>query len=82
MKPLNINPNENTSASQNARILAHLLAGGTVTALSALADFGCLRLASRISDLRAAGHPVKDAWTSTPATHKRVKVYFIDPETN
>lgn len=36
-------------------IREHLLNGGSITALEALRDFGCYRLASRISDLRSEG---------------------------
>ena len=36
-----------------------LLRGGSITALEALRDFGCYRLASRISDLRNEGFKIK-----------------------
>jgi hypothetical protein len=36
-------------------IRERLLNGGSITALEALRDFGCYRLASRISDLRSEG---------------------------
>ena len=36
-------------------IREHLLKGGSITALEALRDFGCYRLASPISDLRSEG---------------------------
>ena len=38
--------------SQTERIKAYLLKGKTLTALQALKLFGCLRLASRINELR------------------------------
>ena len=44
--------------SQIDRILAVLESGGTLTALDALEDFGCSRLASRITDLKRRGVPV------------------------
>ena len=44
--------------SQIDRILAVLESGGTLTALDALENFGCSRLASRISDLKRQGYPV------------------------
>jgi hypothetical protein len=31
---------------------------GSITQLEALHDIGCMRLASRISDLRAQGYPI------------------------
>lgn len=36
-------------------IREHLLNGGSITALEALREYGCYRLASRISDLRQEG---------------------------
>lgn len=62
--------------TQNRRILAHLQNGGTVTSLTALYDFGCLRLSGRIFELREAGYPIEDEWVETPSG-KRVKMYFL-----
>ena len=45
--------------SQLDRILAVLENGGTLTALDAIEDFGCSRLASRITDLKRRGIPVR-----------------------
>lgn len=57
--------------SQNKRIAKYLKSGKKISPLIALRDFGCLRLASRINDLRNDGmsieskmiyeHPVKFA---------------------
>lgn len=41
--------------SQKLLIRERLLKGGSLTALEALREFGCFRLASRISDLRSDG---------------------------
>lgn len=49
----------NVTASQCARILAHLKAGNSLTALGALDEFGCNRLAARIRDLRDDGHDIQ-----------------------
>lgn len=46
--------------SQKQHILEWLQAGNPITALEALVMFGCFRLAARICDLRAEGHPIKD----------------------
>ena len=51
----NINDNESTALSQNKMIAAYLNEGHTLTQLEALPLFGCLRLASRIHDLREKG---------------------------
>ena len=45
--------------TQNEMILEHLVAGYSITALEALYDFGCFRLASRISDLKKAGYDIE-----------------------
>lgn len=43
------------TSSQNSRIANYLIAGNTLTALEALDKFGCIRLPSRINDLRNRG---------------------------
>ena len=52
---MNINDNAASSATQCAQIKAWLLSGKTLTSLEALKHFGCMRLASRIHDLRERG---------------------------
>lgn len=52
---MNINDNAQSSASQNAKIKVWLQAGRKLTSLEALNLFGCMRLASRIHDLRERG---------------------------
>lgn len=52
---MNINYNAESSASQCAQIKDWLLSGKTLTSLDALKHFGCMRLASRIHDLRERG---------------------------
>lgn len=44
--------------TQNQEILECLKHGNSLTAIEALRRFGCFRLAARINDLRAAGHPI------------------------
>ena len=41
--------------TQKLLIRERLMKGGSITALEALIEFGCYRLASRISDLRSEG---------------------------
>lgn len=74
---MNINPNEKTSQSQNAKILAHLQNGGRITSLSALKNFGCLRLSARIKDLRDRGHDIQSQFITVPSG-KKVKQYFME----
>lgn len=72
----NINLNGESGASQNAKILAHLQGGGRITSLEALRMFGCLRLASRIADLRRE-NDIRSRFVTLP-NGKRVKEYFIE----
>ena len=47
-----------SSTTQSKRILSHLKSGKRLTAIEALDQFGCFRLAARIADLRAEGHSI------------------------
>lgn len=50
--------NESSNATQCNRIAEHLHKGLTITSLEALHLFGCMRLASRIHDLRVRGENI------------------------
>lgn len=45
--------------TQSERIMQYLRENGSITQLDALREFGCMRLASRISDLKRDGVPIK-----------------------
>ena len=84
---MNDNPNIQESESQCKRILAYLLNGSRITSLSggerqrieALRLFGCMRLASRISDLRKSHPEIKFKATRVETTTgKRVAQYYIE----
>lgn len=45
--------------TQCERILQYIDENGSITQLDALREFGCMRLASRISDLKKAGYPIR-----------------------
>lgn len=45
-------------ATQCDKVLAYMKEFGSITQLDALHDLGCMRLASRISDLRQQGYPI------------------------
>jgi hypothetical protein len=45
-------------ATQCQKVLAYMRAFGSITQMDALQDLGCMRLASRISDLRYQGYPI------------------------
>lgn len=75
----NINLNEQSSASQNAMILAHLKKGGTITSLSAReAPFDCLRLSARIWDLRDRGYEIKTRTKVVGKKKKSIAEYYMD----
>lgn len=50
--------------NQTERILRHLQTFGAITSLEAIQDYGILRLASRISDLRKEGLPIRSEMVS------------------
>lgn len=59
--------------SQRSRIKRHLESGKKISPLQALREYGCMRLASRISELRREGMPI------TVETHKKgYAVYRLD----
>jgi len=45
--------------TQNYRIIEYMQEFGSITQLDALRDLGVMRLASRISDLKKNGYPIK-----------------------
>lgn len=45
--------------TQNEKILDYMRENGCITPLDALREFGCMRLASRISDLKKLGYKIK-----------------------
>lgn len=44
--------------TQCERILRHLNDHGSITSLEAMSEYGIMRLASRINDLKRMGHPI------------------------
>lgn len=51
--------------SQNEKIIQYIEENGSISPLEALREFGCMRLASRISDLRKAGFPITSEMETT-----------------
>ena len=45
-------------STQCDKVLEYMRQFGSITQLQALSDIGCMRLASRISDLRQQGYPI------------------------
>jgi hypothetical protein len=62
--------------TQAGKILAYLQAGNRITALEALQQFGCLRLAARIYELRNQGWQIAERMVETGGG-KRVAEYSI-----
>lgn len=58
--------------TQCQEILAAMERGREITQLDALRDFGVMRLASRISDLRSQGHPIAKRMKRVTARNGRV----------
>lgn len=45
--------------TQCERVLKYIEETGSITQMDALREFGCMRLASRMSDIKKMGYPVK-----------------------
>ena len=45
-------------STQCDKVLEYMKTFGSITQLQALQDIGCMRLASRITDLRQQGYPI------------------------
>jgi len=60
--------------SQAEHVLWHMQVYGRITPLEALREYGCMRLAARIHELRARGHQI-EALTSRDG----YAVYFMRP---
>lgn len=74
------------NGTHNQLIRQRLLDGGSITGMEALNEFGCYRLASRISDLRREGLKIKKTMetginrvTGKPVTYARY--YLAKTET-
>ncbi len=64
--------------SQNARILDYLSKGYSITPLEALDLFGCMRLTSRMHDLRSFyGITFEEEWIKNRRTKKHYKAFSL-----
>lgn len=63
----NVNLNSESARSQCDRIAQYMEAGYSLTSLEALQMFGCMRLASRICDLRDRGYEINTCRVKTPS---------------
>lgn len=55
---------KNNNPTQAQRVLDYIEEFGSITQLDALQDLGVMRLASRISDLKRMGYPIKSEFDS------------------
>lgn len=55
--------------TQCDKILAYIREHGSITPLDALREFGCMRLASRMSDLKGRGYAVKSTMETSKNQH-------------
>lgn len=62
---MNNNPNQRKGRSQADKILRHLQGGRGITSLQAFTKYDCMRLASRISDLKKKGYRIATKWIVT-----------------
>ena len=72
----NINDNEKSARTQCNMIANYLERGFSITSLEALQMFGCMRLASRICDLRERGYEINTCKIKTE-TGKWVTEYSL-----
>lgn len=70
--------------TQCQMILGYMKEFGPITALDAMREFGCMRLASRIADLRGQGHAIgrrmKES-TNRYGSKVRYAEYYLEEET-
>ena len=64
--------------TQVEMILSHLKRR-PITAMQALGNYGCFRLAARINNLRALGHKIRTE-TRKLANGKRIAVYHLEDQ--
>lgn len=72
-----------SKATQAERILQYMEDFGSITQLEALNDLGCMRLASRISDLKKKGIPIKSEVITVKNRYKEdcyIKRYSLGGE--
>ena len=65
----------NERPKQVDRILDYMRRYGSITTLDAMLDLGILRLASRISELKKAGVPIRRDWAKVTNRHGKRATY-------
>lgn len=65
------------SHSQTEKILQALQQGRELTPKDALTEFGCMRLAARVEELRKRGYDIVSTVSQDPQTRKRYAHYHL-----
>lgn len=68
------------STTQNQRILQHMQQGKAITPIDALNNYGCMRLAARIAELKKQGHAIK-SYKRRSANGATFSIYWIENDT-
>tara|TARA_R100001443_G_scaffold17872_1_gene28488 strand:+ start:8812 stop:9045 length:234 start_codon:yes stop_codon:yes gene_type:complete len=68
--------------SQNKQIKEYLNHGNKITSLDAFQMFGCMRLASRINDLKNEGMRIGSKTIMAPNGKRYSEYYALSPEGN
>ena len=74
--------------TQGEKVMRYMEQYGSITQLDALREFGCMRLASRISDLRRGGIRIKSEMVKAknrfgePISFARYSLEDMENETN
>lgn len=63
--------------AQTSLIRQALWDGRTLTAIDALNEFGCFRLAARVKDLRELGMDIETIWVNDTESGKRYARYVL-----
>lgn len=72
---------ENSNQTQNEMVIRYIEKFGSITQFEALNVLGVMRLASRVSNLKKQGFPIKGRWITVKNRYDkpcRVKEYFLE----
>lgn len=61
--------------TQHQRIIEYMQKNGSITTLQAMNDLGCMRLSSRISELKKQGYNIKSEYVEGKNRYQE-KVYY------
>ena len=71
-----------TTQTQTEQLKKAFLHGVTISPLDALRDYGCLRLAARVHDLRDEGLQIETDMVKCPGTGRTYACYSIPTRRN